>query len=336
MSEWIWLILLFLAVTALIFGVLQLLALRQQRVSQRLAKLGTVGPDSQPELVFGTLTESLSTHEAMSGEAQTALLKELRAAGFYRPMALMEYTAIRAVLVLVPLLGAGLLALLVERTRMMPILIGGVILAALGFSLPRIYLGYLARARAREIEKGLPVAVDLLTLAVSGGQNLIAALQRVSRELRLSYPILAEELQLVVLQANLNTLPHALEQMADRVQIQEVRNLAMILSQSQRLGTDIVSALLEFSTSYRTGLRQRAEAQANRAAFWMLFPSILCLWIPAAIILIGPIFYEFRHQRQQATELMRGSKDTLQNATGAGGMPPGGAPAPPGNGTPPE
>jgi tight adherence protein C len=189
-------------------------------------------------------------------------------------------------------------------------------------------VNYRARVRKREIERGLPVAVDLLTLGLSGGQNIFTALQRVSRELRLSYPVLASELEIVHRQAVYASLPQALHQWTDRVRIPEVRNLVMILTQSERLGTDIAAGLLEFSSNFRTTLRQRADAQANRASFWMLFPTMFGLWIPAAIILIGPVFFEFWHRREEArTTLLRRQeqlgrmREEQSRASGIGSMP---------------
>jgi len=95
-----------------------------------------------------------------------------------------------------------------------------------------------------------------------------------------------------------------LQQLSDRVRVPEVRNLALILVQSERLGTDIGAALMEFSASFRATLKQRAEAQANRASFWMTFPTILCLWVSAAIILIGPLYYEFWKRREMTHDLL--------------------------------
>ena len=35
-------------------------------------------------------------------------------------------------------------------------------------------------------------------------------------------------------------------------------------------------------------MRQRAEAQANRTNFYMLFPTVLCLLLASGIIAAGP------------------------------------------------
>ena len=71
------------------------------------------------------------------------------------------------------------------------------------------------------------------------------------------------------------------------------------------VGTDIGSALLEFSSSFRTTLRQRADAPANKARVWMAFPTVLCLWVAAAIVLVVPIYFYFWHRRNDVYEIFQ-------------------------------
>jgi tight adherence protein C len=301
MNEWVGLGVVFAVVFGLCFVSLQGYVRRREKARQRLGKIEMEGDQ---EMVLGDLTSALAAQSPMTQTAQAELQRELTDAGYYKPTALLEYRAIRALLVLLPLFATGVIALLVER-RLMPIVGGiGLAVAGLGFSVPRVYLNYRAKVRARRIERGLPVAVDLLTLGLSAGQNILIAMHRVSREVRTAYPELSEELQIVARQADLRSLQHALEQLADRVRIPEVRTLALILAQSERHGTDAATALLEFSTNFRTTLRQRADAYANRASFWMIFPTLLCMWIPAAALIVGPIFYEFWYRRAHIKESM--------------------------------
>jgi tight adherence protein C len=301
MSELLGLALVFLVVTGLCFAGLEALQRRRRRLETRLEAQDV---DSAPELILGDLTPTLA-QTPMSLAARNELERDLRDAGYYRPTALMEYRAVRTVLMILPLLGFGALSLVVEQAQM-PLTAGlGLAGAVLGFSLPRVYLRARARSRARDIERGLPVAVDLLTLGLSAGQNILAAFHRVSRELSHSYPVLSQELEIVARQADLGSLPHALEQLAERVRVPEVRTLALILVQSERLGTDIAAALLEFSSNFRTTMKQRAEAQANRASFWMVFPTLFCMWLPAAALLMLPVYYEFWHRRQATAEIIQ-------------------------------
>ncbi len=305
MYEWFFLILLFVVVSGSLFLLLQRGNIRRGRLESRLAGEQTTELGSTPELLLGDLTPALAEQTPMSERDRTELQRELIDAGYYRPTALMEYRALRAVLVFVPLLAAVALAIFFEPSRIPAVIVAGAMLSLLGYSLPRVYLNYVARARTREVERGLPIALDLMTLGLSAGLTILASLRRVARELKSAYPVLAYELEIVAQQAELRSLNHALQQLADRVRIPEVRNLALLLAQSERLGTDIGTALLEFSTSFRATLKQRAESQANKASFWMTFPTILCLWVSAAIILMGPLFYEFWNREQQTQELFR-------------------------------
>ena len=54
------------------------------------------------------------------------------------------------------------------------------------------------------------------------------------------------------------------------------------------------------------------SAQANRANFWMLFPTILCLWIPATLMLLGPAYFEFVTKRTQTQDIFKESRGNLE------------------------
>jgi hypothetical protein len=101
----------------------------------------------------------------------------------------------------------------------------------------------------------------------------------------------------------------ALEQWSDRSGVPEVQNVSVAVSQADRLGVNVADALMELSTNFRTGMRQKADAAANRASVWMLFPTIACLWIPAALVLAAPVFFEFQDRRVKTREAIRRSAD---------------------------
>ena len=123
-------------------------------------------------------------------------------------------------------------------------------------------------------------------------------MQRVVRELHDAFPVLAYELELVRQQAELRTLEFAMNQFADRTGLANVRNLAVILSQSENLGTDAVTTLREYADSMRVNRRQRADEMANKAPFKLLFPAYV-LALGAAILLISPTILEFRDFREK-------------------------------------
>lgn len=298
MGEWGW-IAVVAGGTAAVFFFILMFAFRQARPTPRPGASLPAPGDSHPELILGDMTDILS--RGMPGESRDReeILPELNRAGVYAPTALAEYRAVRAVLVLTPLFGAAAIALLVDRSQIPYVALGGVVLAMLGFALPRLYVNLRARSRSAEIERGLPVFADMLSIALLAGQGLTGALKRVTAQLRNAFPRMTDELELVIRQTEMLNLNVAFEQWANRSQLPDVRNLAVILGQSQRLGNDVTTALMEYATNLRTGARQRADARAQRASFWMLFPTILCLWIPAAVLLVGPLVFELGARRAE-------------------------------------
>jgi len=267
------------------------------------------------EPAFGGWTEPLAAQFPQSYSSQAEVQKLLMGAGFYHPTALLEYRAARVALTLAPLFLAGAFVLILPRERSFTVLIVGLLAAVLGFSIPRVYLDLKRRQRGRAISRGLPLAIDLLTLCLSAGQNLLAAFYQVSRELRVSHPVLSQELAITARQAELHSLDVAVRQWAERCQVPEVSNLSSLLVQSERLGSDTSATLTELSNNFRTTARQRAEAHANRVSFWMLFPSVFCFWVAAAIILIGPAYLEFFEYRQRSgAQLINETRSNIDRA----------------------
>jgi tight adherence protein C len=265
---------------------------------------------STPELVLGeSMTPALAGTVPMGQEDRSALQQELREAGYYRPTALMEYAALRAIFIIFPLVVAAILMQFTDdNTYVVYIWIVAGILAILGFSLPRVYLYLRAKARQHQIERGLPTAIDMLTLCLSAGLNVLNSLERVTAELRFAYPVLGEEFQILRRQAELRSLEFALIQFAERTGMPQIRNLTVLLTQSENLGTDAVSVLREYADDLRINMRQRADEMANKAPFKLLFPAYL-LAFGAAILLISPAvleFQSFRHHNLISSDIEQG------------------------------
>jgi tight adherence protein C len=151
-------------------------------------------------------------------------------------------------------------------------------------------------------------------LSLTAGQNLLDALEEVARHMHRTHPGLAQDLAIAHQQARIHSLHYAMRQWSDRAALPDVTNLALLFIQSERLGSGAANALVEYSNYLRTSMRQRAEAQANRTSFWMLFPSVFCFWIAAAIVLIGPAYVEFGQQRQRTASYFNQSKSNINRA----------------------
>ena len=156
----------------------------------------------------------------------------------------------------------------------------------IGYFLPTILLNFAAGGRRREIERNLPDAVDLLTLAVEAGLSLDAGMADIT--LRFSNP-LALEFARVIRETRLGK-PRlvAMEAMAVRTGVGELHNLVQAITQSEQMGIGIAKTLRIQASELRRRRRQIAQESAARASLQMIVPMIGCIFPTLWIILLGP------------------------------------------------
>lgn len=158
-----------------------------------------------------------------------------------------------------------------------------------GLLLPNILLSRRINSRKRLLRNGLPDALDLLVTCTEAGLGLNAALVRVSDELAISHPALAEELSLVnaEVQAGVDRTD-ALQGLAARTGLDDIRGLVSLLCQSMRFGTSIADTLRIYSEEYRDKRMQAAEEQAAKIGTKLIFPLVFCLWPSFFVVAVGP------------------------------------------------
>src|SRR5437588_8560755 len=99
MDNWLTFAWIGLAATGLTFILLNRAWLEPARRRAEIAK----DPERDPEPVLGKWTDAWAGQLPMTPTGRDDIRSELRAAGYYRPTALVEYAAVRALLVVVPL-----------------------------------------------------------------------------------------------------------------------------------------------------------------------------------------------------------------------------------------
>jgi tight adherence protein C len=159
-----------------------------------------------------------------------------------------------------------------------------------GYVIPDLVLTRATRAHQKSIQNGLPDAIDLIVVCVEAGSSLDQAIIRASEELNLAVPALASELRTVTneIRAGKPRL-EAFQGLARRTQVDDVRALVAMLTQTDRFGTSIAQALRTHAATARTKRRQRAEERAAKVGVKMVFPLALCL-IPALyVVCLGPV-----------------------------------------------
>src|SRR5262249_11694170 len=150
--------------------------------------------------------------------------------------------------------------------------------AALAYLLPGLWLGRQISRRTREIQNGLPDALDLLLVTMEAGSGLDQSIVRAGNELEHSFPALAREFRHIVTEMRAGRPRiEALRQFADRTKVEDVRTLVTTLIQTDKFGTSIGQALRTHADVARTKRRQRAEERAQKLGVKLVFPLVFCL-----------------------------------------------------------
>ncbi len=265
---------------------------RAHPLRRRLNRLGTV--DLQTSEVtepgmgstlrpFGTYL--LPKHEK---ERETLKLKLIRA-GFRSKTAAINLYIAKIVLAIV--LPIAVLALLVSTTELdaaFLVLIASAV-SMTGLFLPNYLLDVRIQKRHREMLYALPDALDLLVACTEAGLGLNAALQRVARQMDISSPLLARELEQVnaEMRGGMDRIA-ALRNLTHRTGLEEIRGLVSLLSQSVRFGSAIADILRIYAEEFRDKRSQAAEEQAALVGTKLIFPLCFCIFPSFFIVAVGP------------------------------------------------
>lgn len=211
-------------------------------------------------------------------------------AGWRNPHAPTLFFAAKTALAL---MGPALIGVLVAASVIMlsgiPLLFLLLLTAATGYYLPNVALNRIARRRQREIFETLPDALDLLTVCVEAGLSLERAFVKVAAEIHIKSVILAQELQLVLMEMRAGfSKERALRNFALRSGVSDVDTLVAMLIQSERFGTSVGDSLRVYAENLRNKRRLLAEECAAKMGLKLLFPLIFCIFPTLLMVLLGP------------------------------------------------
>jgi tight adherence protein C len=185
-------------------------------------------------------------------------------------------------------------ALLATPILIKPNLLLALLGCALGYLLPGMALGRLAKKRQHRIRLALPDALDLLVVSVEAGLGLDQAMQRVGTELDFAHPDLSEELRLINLELRAGKARvDALRNLAERTGVDDIISLVAMLVQTDKFGTSVAQSLRVHSDTVRTKRRQRAEEAAAKTGVKMVFPLVFCIFPAIWVVTIGPAVIKF-------------------------------------------
>lgn len=166
--------------------------------------------------------------------------------------------------------------------------------AAVGYLLPGLWLQWATVKRNKQIQNGLPDALDLLIVCLEAGSSLDQSILKATEELALSYPALSEELRMITSEIRAGKpRMEAFKNFATRTKIDDVRSLVAMLVQTDRFGTSIAQALRTHADTSRTKRRQRAEEKAAKVGVKLVFPLVFCLFPAFYVVTLGPAVIQF-------------------------------------------
>jgi tight adherence protein C len=158
-----------------------------------------------------------------------------------------------------------------------------------GYMLPKYWVTKRQQQRQEEIQDGFPDSLDMMLVCIEAGQSLDQAIIRVSKEIRASYPALAEEFEIVALQVKAGRdKASVLNEMGERCGVQDISSFVTVLVQSQTFGTSVGEALRVYASEMRDKRVMRAEEKANKLPTKMTLATMMLTVPPLLIILVGP------------------------------------------------
>jgi tight adherence protein C len=166
--------------------------------------------------------------------------------------------------------------------------------ALIGYLIPGYIVARRVRIRRKQIQNGLPDALDLLIVSLEAGLALDQAVLKCSEELAIAYPALSHELQMVNIETRAGKPRiEALKNFAKRTRVDDVRALVAMLAQTDRFGTSVAQALRTHAEEARVKRRQRAEEAAAKLSVKLIFPLVFCLLPAFFVVAVGPGLIKF-------------------------------------------
>ncbi|MDO9140181.1 MAG: type II secretion system F family protein [Methylobacter sp.] len=246
------------------------------------------------------LSEKLRKHNSLFTPSDKSLLQRtatrLHYGGFHGRNSLLHYYATRMLLMVsLPLL-ALMATSFIPGIKSMVIVQALLVSIAIGYMAPSFILDKLISTRQKTIRRAFPDALDLLVVCSEAGLSLDAAIQKVTSELSISQPILADELDIVIAETRAGIDRHkALQKLVERTGVDDIKGLVAALSQSMRFGTSIVETLKVYSEELRDKRTQAAEAVAAKIGTKLIFPLAMCLLPAFLIVVMAPAIIIFKN-----------------------------------------
>ena len=166
-----------------------------------------------------------------------------------------------------------------------------VFLGAGGYVVPLLWLRSYVEDRRTAMQRQLPYMIDLVVMVMEAGSLFLDAVAMYIRDHQSE--ALADEWRLFLSEINLGkTRREALLNLADRAASEDIRSLAVTITQGEEMGTPLGVLLRVYADGMRVKRTQRSEKLAGEAAVRILGPSMLVM-IAVVLLILGPILIKY-------------------------------------------
>jgi tight adherence protein C len=269
-----------------------LLLFYRETMLQRISEV--INPNTKPKTLLSSFQQSgfsigdVVTHfdsVLPKSQAEVGVVKQrLIRAGYRNESSIQVFYGCKVV---VPVLLAAT-ALVTGLANLSPFFVYASALG-LGYLAPDFWLGRQIKKRQSKIRRGLPDVLDLLVICIEAGLGLDQATIRTSEELAHAQPELCDELRMVVLELRAGRpRQESWKHLAERTDVDCIRNLVSMMIQAEQFGTSIGKTLRMHSDTLRTQRIQQVEEQAAKTTIKLIFPLVFFIFPSLFLVVLGP------------------------------------------------
>ncbi|KCZ92770.1 type II secretion system F family protein [Hyphomonas johnsonii] len=271
---------------------------REKLRKQSRATLENKGLRREDKSMMGNISSKLNLAKALEDPNVVKLLNQ---AGLRGPGPISAFYFARMALPFVGLVLTFVYIFFVNDHGFNPVMKYGSLAfgAAAGFYAPNMYVSNLAAKRQKSIMRAFPDALDMLLICVEAGMSIELGFNKVSQEIGTASPELAEEFGLTV--AELSYLPdrrQAYDNLAGRTGHEGVKAVCMALSQAERYGTPLGSALRVMAKENREMRMSEAEKKAAALPAKLTVPMILFFLPVLFLVVLGPAYIQYQSMQK--------------------------------------
>ncbi|HKD66756.1 MAG TPA: type II secretion system F family protein [Candidatus Binataceae bacterium] len=158
-----------------------------------------------------------------------------------------------------------------------------------GYVVPTIVLGRLARSRKRRMTRELPDVLALMVVSLEAGIGVAEVLKLVGRETQRQGQELGRELSTTSAQMAAGmSFEDTLRDFGARTGVDEIRSLSALLIQSEKIGARLAPALRAAAELLNSRRRLAAEEAARKTSIKMLFPLVFFILPAMLLVILGP------------------------------------------------